>query len=136
MKMLECRTIASQRASRGFTLVETLAAMLLMAIVIPVAIQGMAIANRAGIVAERKKIAVTLADRLLTEKIVTKEWIEGDNDGDFGEDQPGYTWILRSATWEEEDTMRKVRVEVHFKVQGQDYSVSLATLVAEEEAES
>ena len=62
---------------RGFTLAETLAAMLFMAIVIPVAVRGVMLANRAGVVAERKRVAAELADRLLVETIVTQQWMDG-----------------------------------------------------------
>ena len=38
---------------RGFTLLEVLAALMLMAIVVPVAMQGMSIATRAGVLGQR-----------------------------------------------------------------------------------
>ena len=53
-KMMRRRTAAKRR---GFTLVEMLAAMAFMAIVIPVVMQAMGIANKAGQVAQRKAIA-------------------------------------------------------------------------------
>jgi len=126
-------TLPRQTRQRGFTFVEILAAMLFMAIVIPVTVEGIMIANRAGVAAERKRVAAGLADMLLTEKVVTEEWRDGEQQGDFGEDWPEYNWVLRNETWEEEG-MRLISVEVQFLVQGRDYSVSLSTLVEEEEA--
>src|SRR5271166_198975 len=61
----------SQRAQRAFTLAEVLAAMLVMAIVIPVAMQGMSIASRAGIAGQRKAAAMRIAERVLNEQYVT-----------------------------------------------------------------
>jgi len=116
--------------NRGFTFVETLAAMLFMAIVIPVAVRGVILANRAGVVAERKRVAVELADLLLTETIVTEGWLDEEQEGDFGDDMPGYRWTLDNEAWDV-DTMQVVSVEVLFTVQEQEYSVRLSTLVEE-----
>jgi type II secretory pathway pseudopilin PulG len=125
--------------SRGFTFVELLAAMLFMAIVIPVTIQGITIANRAGVMAERSRVAAQLADNKLTEVILTESWRDEEQDGDFGEDwldgdQPRYQWSLTTEAWEE-DTMRVVTVKVVYKVQENEYEVSLSTIVDEEEDE-
>jgi len=120
---------------RGFTLAETLAAMLFMAIVIPVAVRGVMLANRAGVVAERKRVAAELADRLLVETIVTQQWMDGSQEGDFGDELPGYRWVLEDEAWDE-DTMREISVRVLFTVQGTEYDVSLSTLVAEDEVTS
>ena len=133
MRMSERRAILPGASRRlGFTLVEILAAMLFMAIVIPVTVEGITLANRAGVVAERKRVAVELADLLLTEKVLTQEWDDGDQQGDFGEDWPGYAWTLWNEEWEEAG-IRLVGVEVGFQVQGRDYSVGLSTLAEEEE---
>ncbi len=122
-------TIVS-RGNRGFTFVETLAAMLFMAIVIPVAVRGVMLANRAGIVAERTRVAAQLGDSLLTETVVTEGWRDGDQEGDFGEEWSGYRWVLEDGAWDE-DTMRVISVEVLFEVQDAEYAVRLSTLVEE-----
>src|SRR6478735_6417980 len=61
-----------RRLQAGFTLAEVLAALLFMAIVIPVAVQGLRIASRAGSLSERKAIAARLADSKLNELVVTR----------------------------------------------------------------
>ena len=124
--------MAERRKTGGFTLAEILAAMLLMAIVIPVALQGMMIANRAGVVAERRQMAARLADNLLTELVLTEDWRDADDEGDFGEDWPGYRWALETDAWDE-DTMRTVCVRVMFDVQGRESTVQTCTLVSEVE---
>src|SRR5882762_4963509 len=53
------------RRCAGFTLAEVLAALLFMAIVIPVAVQGLHIASRAGSVSERKAVGARIAERKL-----------------------------------------------------------------------
>lgn len=119
-------------SNAGFTFVEVLAAMLFMAIVIPVAVQGLSIATRAGVVAERTRTATQLADGLLTELVVTNEWRNSDSEGDFGEEWPRYRWTIEEEAWDE-DTMRVITATVAYEVQGREYTVQLSTLVDETE---
>lgn len=99
-----------------------------MAIVIPVAIEGLRIANRAGVVAQRKGEAVRLADGLLNELIVTDQWRNSAQTGTFGEERPGYRWRVLNENWSN-DAMRLLSVEVAYQVQNREYHVRLSTLV-------
>jgi len=105
--------------------------MVFVAIVIPAIVQGLTLANRAGAVAERQRLAVQLADRLLSELIVTNSWRTSESEGDFGESWPGFRWTLTDQPWSEDD-MVELSVEVFFEVQGREHSVYLTTLVEEE----
>ena len=69
MKFTTKPTSAPPRGVDAFTLAEVLAALVFMAIVIPVAMQGLHIAGRAGAVAERKREAVRVAERVLNENL-------------------------------------------------------------------
>jgi type II secretory pathway pseudopilin PulG len=115
----------------GFTFVEVLAAMLFMSIVIPVAMQGIQIANRAGVVAARKSIAVQLADKLLNEAILTSNSRSSGQGGSFPDPHKDYRWRQSQKNWTE-DTMREITVEVFYMVQNQEYSVALTTLVTQD----
>lgn len=99
-----------------------------MAIVIPAAVEGLRIANRAGVVAQRKGVATQLADSLLNELIVTKSWYDSAQTGTFAPEWPGYRWRVSNETWGRE-TMRLVSVEVTYEVQSKEYQVVLSTLV-------
>jgi len=112
----------------AFTLAEVLAALVFMAIVIPVAMQGLSIASRAGAVAERKREAARVAERLLNESVVTTNWNQSTQSGVVQELDREYRWKLRSERWTE-STMQLLSVEVTFPVQGKDYAVQLSTLV-------
>lgn len=112
----------------GFTLAEVLAALMFMAIVIPVAMQGLSIASRAGDVAERKREAVRVAERLLNETIVTTNLMQSAQSGVVHELDREYRWSLRSERWTD-STMQLLLVEVKFPVRGEDYAVHLSTLV-------
>ena len=120
---------AAEHACAGFTLAEVLAAMLFMAIVIPVAMQGLLIASRAGSVSERKARGARLAESKLNEMIVTGQWQSTAQKGTIQEGLQSYTWQLQSEPWSEDGAMRLVTVHVSVPVQGQDYDVQVSTLV-------
>lgn len=129
------RQIFRRADAKGFTLAETLAATMALAIVVPMAMEALSLAHRAGVVADRQRIAAVLADNLLTEIVETDQWRDLDSTGDFGEEYPGYRWECENGDWET-DTMRQVTVRVFYIVQGREYSVRLSTLaLAEEQAE-
>lgn len=118
-----------RRLQGGFTLAEVLAALVFMAIVIPVAVQGLRIASRAGSISERRAVAVRLAENKLNELIVTGQWQSAAQRGTIEEGLQSYDWRLLSESWSEDGAMRLVTVEVIVPVQGQDYEVRVSTLV-------
>ncbi|MCE5228398.1 type II secretion system GspH family protein [bacterium] len=121
------RAERTRTANNGFTLVEVLAGMLFMAIVLPVAIEGITLAHRVGVVADKKREAARIAQSILDDAVATESWRDGDRNEDVGNDWPGFSYHLSSIDWTETG-MTSVTVEVTFKAFGRDYSVSLATL--------
>ena len=123
---------ARRRSAAGFTLAEVLAALLFMAIVIPVAIEGMHIASRVGTVSERKGEAARVAQRLLAETLVTTNWSQAVQGGTLTEGQRQFTWTLHSDPWNQDpnqNVIHQLTVEVKFKAQNQEYAVRMSTLV-------
>src|ERR1051325_8381527 len=86
------------RGQAAFTLAEVLAALLFMAIVIPVALQGLRVASRAGSVSERKAVGARLAERKLNELLVTGQWQSASQKGTGQEGVETYAWQLESET--------------------------------------
>jgi type II secretory pathway pseudopilin PulG len=124
-----CRAAAKRRFQAAFTFAEVLAALVFMAIVIPVAMEGLQVANRAGVVAQRKGVAAQLADGMLNDLIVTNGWRTVRPSGTFSQDLlKGYRWVTENDMWTD-DAMRLVSVEVFYMVQSREYSVRLSTLV-------
>lgn len=121
--------MAIKRTSRirGFTLAEILAALALMAVVVPVAIQGMSIANRAGQLGVRKAAAARVAARILNEMMLTGQLEESSSQGSVTHGEMTYEWTLESQPWTE-DTLSLVTVRVNYTVQDQPYEVSVCTL--------
>ena len=123
---------ARRRSTAGFTLAEVLAALLFMAIVIPVAIEGMHVASRAGTVSERKGEAARVAQRLLAENLVTTNLNQAVQGGTLTEGQREFNWTLHSDPWNQDpnqNVIRQLTVEVKFTAQNQEYAVRMSTLV-------
>lgn len=118
----------ARRARAAFTLAEVLAALAFMAIVIPVAIEGMRTANLAGQVGQRKAVAGRIADRVLN------EWLVGQSQGaaQSGTVHEGalqFRWSIRVQAWNQ-DSMRLATVKVDYTVQGNPYDVQMSTLLS------
>jgi type II secretory pathway pseudopilin PulG len=121
------RSTANRRAQAGFTFAEVLAALLFMGIVIPVTLEALSIASRAGIVAERKCVAMRLADSTLNELMVTGRWRSSGQSGSFSDPWRDYRWTTRNEPWLEAN-VRLVTIEVRYPAQGEFYLVRLSTL--------
>ena len=120
-------TSCAKRGRAGFTLAEALAALAFMAIVIPVAVQGLKVANLSGQVAERKGEAMLVAERVLNESMITTNWLKSLQSGTIDAQNRQYRWLIRNEPWLQ-DPMRVVSVQVRYTVQGQEYDVVLSTL--------
>jgi hypothetical protein len=122
---------------RAFTLAEVLAALLFMAIVVPVAMQGLHIASLAGSVAQRKGEAARIGQKILNESLITTNWNQSIQSGTIVEGQRQFRWTLRSDPWTQDpaqNVLRQLSVEVNFTAQNRDYSVKLTTLVDSSQA--
>jgi len=115
------------RHSSGFTLAEVLAAMAFLAILIPVVIQCLTIASRAGEVAQRKTEATRVAERILNESIITTNWNQSTQNGTVEDGYRQFDWTLQNEPWNQ-DPIRLLTVQVKYQVQGRDYTVQLSTL--------
>lgn len=123
---------APSNQSSGFTLAEVLAALVFMAILIPVALEGLSIASRTGQVAARKSEAALVAESILNETIITTNWNSSLQNGTVRQGTHDFNWTLRNDAWTQDPnatTMRQLSVEVKYSAQGRDYGVRLTTLV-------
>jgi type II secretory pathway pseudopilin PulG len=115
------------RSFGGFTLVEVLAALVFMAILIPVTMEAVRVASRAGQVSARKAVATRIAERVLNELLATGALRQNASSGQIEERNRVYDWTMRSEAWRE-DQMNLVTMTVTYEVQGKEYDVTLATL--------
>ena len=126
--------IKKQRPSRAsaFTLAEVLASLVFMAILIPVALEGLHIASRAGEVAARKSEAALVAERVLNESIVTTNWNTTVQNGTVRQGVREFRWTLRNDPWDKDPNqtvIRQLSVEVTYSAQGRDYTMRTSTLL-------
>lgn len=117
-----------RRRAAAFTLVEVLAALMFMAIVIPVAVDALRIASLSGEFATRKAEAARVADVVLNESIVTTNWNSAVS-GTVIENGHEFHYALHSQSWPQDSTLQLLTAEVTFSAGGRPCSVRLNTLV-------
>jgi type II secretory pathway pseudopilin PulG len=127
MKLATAINNRGRHDSSAFTLAEVLAALMFMAIVIPVAIEVLHMSSLAGEVAARKGEAARVADRILSEDLVTTNWNGGAQNGTVTEGSDSFSWTLTTQTWPQ-DQMELLTAEVTFQAQGRNVSVKMSTL--------
>ncbi len=116
------------RSRAGFTLAETLAALLFLAIVIPVAVHGIQLASYAGQVSQRKTVAARIAERVIAESLASTSGTAIGASGTILEGAIEYRWQTSSESWTDAN-LRLFTVEVLFDVQGREHDVRVSTLV-------
>src|SRR5258706_8943387 len=115
----------------AFTLAEVLAALVFMAMLIPVAHEGLSLASKVGETATRKGEAALVAERILNESIITTNWNHIVQSGTIRQGPREFLWKIRNDPWNQDPnqtTMRLVSVEVKYSVQGQEHAFTLTTL--------
>lgn len=134
--------------SAGFTLIEVLVALALMAVVIPVIYEGVHVASLAGEVAERKAIAARIADRVLYDCILAGQANAIATSGSEKSGPFDFNWTVKDEPWNQLSSvvnmadaggvnqanvnstiLHQLSVEVTYVAQGKNYSVHLATLI-------
>jgi general secretion pathway protein I len=127
-------------APRGFTLVEVLAALLLMSIALPAIMHAVSVASHAADSARHRTEASLLASSKLNELVSTGQY-QSQTSGDFGTDWPQsqYTWTAQTLDWTPTNnnanvtpTLQQTMTEVDVTVKWGQFDsdqVTLSTLV-------
>ncbi|MHC4994096.1 MAG: type IV pilus modification PilV family protein [Planctomycetota bacterium] len=131
-------------ARGGFTLVEVLATLVLVAIVMPVLMEGITLSlSMAGSAAYRSR-ATAMAQSKLEELVLTGDWQDGNLEGDFtlgpSEEEPGadgaqpdddlrFAWKAEVNDWQDE--VKELVVTVSWERRDHEWEIALATLVYE-----
>jgi len=117
-------------------LLEVLAALLLVAIVLPVLMGAMDTATHIAGLANDRAEAVLLAENKLNEVLIDESWRFGDDAGDFTEASDElvaarYAWQLEVEQWQD-PSVRQLTVTVIWTRRGRDQSIRLSTAVHDE----
>jgi prepilin-type N-terminal cleavage/methylation domain-containing protein len=113
---------------RGLTLAEVLAAIVIVAVVVPVAMQGISIATGLASLTRQRAQATSLAESKLDEIIIGQLWQGAQLSGDFAPQFPEYHWQADVSDWEEAD-MKQIQLHVSWVNRGKDREIILSTLV-------
>ena len=117
-----------RRRATGFTLIEVLAAIVLVGIVVPVAMEAISLSLRSASDAKRKVEAAMLAENKLSELTTNLVLMTpGANSGDFAPDWPDYRW--ESGLVQRDVDLSELQVRVVWNSRGVDRFVSLSTFV-------
>jgi len=113
----------------GFTLIEILATLVLVAIILPVAMSGISLALGVADQSRRQTEAASLAQTKMAEIIASQQWQTSSLAGDFAPDRPEYRWVAQVTDWQG-TTVKQLDVQVLWNQRGgTDKGVTLSTLV-------
>lgn len=113
---------------RGFTFMELLATVVLIAIIMPVAMRSIGLCTRLAGQSRRQMEAVSLAKAKLTELTVGGDWRHGNQQGRFNSDWLGYEWAATVTNWTDA-SVRQIEMTVFWRSMGRQRSVTLTTLI-------
>jgi len=118
-----------KHSSRGFTLVEVLATLVLLGIVVPVCMRGLSIALFSAETAKHMSQAASLGEAKLNEMVSTGDWSVSGASGDFGTDWPEYTWTCQTVARDFDVT--EIILTVSWQQRGQQRSMNVSTMVSD-----
>lgn len=128
----DVRSVAPRRsAARGFTLVEVLATIMLLAIVAPAIKEGLSVATGLATSSKLRTAAAGLAESKLNEIQATNQWQGGALSGDFSPDYPTFHWQATVTSWPYDTTssgLQQIDLEVTYRYRNSDQSVKLSTI--------
>ena len=116
-----------ERSIGGFTFAELLAAMVFVGVLLPVVVNGILIAHRAGAVAVEKEAAARWGENRLQEWVTTGDYLVVGSAGTVDGEKTRYEWELTIEAWDQ-NAADLVTLEVFYQVLGRLHSVRLATL--------
>ncbi len=122
---MKTRKMKKNRSRRlhTFSLIEAIAALLLVAIVLPAAMQGVSLATRASSTALKRRALAECARFRMAEIIADSEWSSGDAKGTF-DDYPDYRWQLTVSDWEDDDLKELILTVYREDDESLTYSIS------------
>lgn len=119
---------------RGFTLVEIIVSLAVIAALLPPILYGMNLAATAAAVARNRSQAAVLAQQKLDELLVLNP--ASTESGDFGQEYPQFTWSSEVVDRNDIPTvdnltnsLQELAVTVTWKQQGEPKTLTLTTLV-------
>ncbi len=116
------------RKANAFTLIEVMAAILFVAIILPIAMKTISTSTSVTSDARNKRHATILAEYKMCEILLDRSWTAGGLTGDFGTDHSSYTWASEVVSRDSDDTS-ELSVSVYWQQKGYNRDVTITTLV-------
>lgn len=113
--------------NRGISLIEVLAALVLVGIVVPVAMEGINASLRAAARARHLSEAAQLAQMKIAEYLIVRDATLFSGSGSFGDAWPEYSWEVTSESGPMNTSL--VTLNVYWLERGQQQSYRISTLV-------
>lgn len=116
-------------AAEGFTLIEILAALLLIGLVLPAVMKGISMVSMLASDSDHKYEALDLAETKLAEVLLDESWQSSSSlTGRFENDYEDYEWVLDVSDWTEAG-VKQVDVFVYWQQRNRQREILLSTLV-------
>jgi prepilin-type N-terminal cleavage/methylation domain-containing protein len=119
------------RPRHGFTLIEVMATLLLMAIVLPAVMEGVSIALASASMARQKSEATQVAQTQLANLLASGQWNGGVLAGDVQSNGGTYHWQAAVAAWPQDTTtvgLMQVDMVVSWSDRGGKKSITLTSI--------
>lgn len=112
----------------GFTLMEILAALLLIGLILPVAMKGVSLASMLASDSARKYEALDLAETRLAEILLQKDWQSSSESGTFEDEYDQYHWMMEVSDWTVAG-LKQIDLVVYWQQRNRQRNVTLSTLI-------
>ena len=115
--------------AKGFTLIEILAALLLIGLVLPAVMKGISIVSILASDSEHRYEALDLAETKLAEVLLEESWQSSSSQtGRFDDEFEGYQWVMDVSDWTQSG-VKQVDVFVYWQQRNRQREIQLSTLV-------
>lgn len=124
--------MTTKKPVSGFTLMEILAALLLIGLVLPVVMKGVSIAHILASDSTRRYEAINLAELKLDEILLEEEWDNSSASGSFDDEYNQYQWIMETSG-RTVAGLKQIDLSVFWEQRGRQRQITLSTLVYAQE---
>ena len=116
--------------ANGFTLMEVLAALLLIGLVLPAVMKGISLVSILASDSDHKYEALDLAETKLAEVLLEESWqTSSSQSGRFEDEYEDYEWVMDASDWTEQADVKEVSVLVYWQQRDRQREIQLSTLV-------
>ena len=118
--------------AKGFTLIEILAALLLIGLVLPAVMKGVSIISILASDSDHRYEALDLAETKLAEVLLEESWQGSSSQSgqfdDENDEYEDYEWVMDVSDWDQAD-VKQVDIFVYWQQRNRQREIRLSTLV-------